>query len=117
MFYLSLLFFAWVSWTAPWWASWPVAFVLGLLWPGGKRRALLVVSAALVATNAVAYFWDERSFGIIAKRMSGLFGLPFAGGIFLVLSLLTGVTVWLGYRSGAASAMVLREMRSMRKHR
>ena|ERR1035437_9375217 len=100
MFYFSLFIFLICAWTLPWWGIAAVAFILGLIMPGKFKRAWEVSFAAGVAASVLAYVLDGRSHGLISQRMSGLFGLPFAPAIFLVMGILTGITVFLYYQAG-----------------
>jgi hypothetical protein len=106
MLFFSLTVFCLCIWLLPWWGVFFAAGFLGWILPGGLRRTLEVtLSAALVAV-AVAFVSDERSFGLISKRMSGVFSLPFSSGIFVVLGVIVALTAFFGYRSG----MVLRTL-------
>jgi hypothetical protein len=100
MLFFVLLIFALAAWLLPWWATFVLALIMGWVLPGGWRRAGLVALGAGLTTMAAAYVLDGRSHGLISLRMSALFSLPFSGGIFLFVGLLSAISAFLGYRCG-----------------
>jgi hypothetical protein len=100
MFYFCLAVFLVVGWLCPWWALAVAALILGLAFPTASGRG--VALAAAVAWAALAYIKDGMSQGIISRRMSGLFSLPAAPLIFLLMAVLGAITALLFYKAGSA---------------
>ena len=104
MIFLAMIFFLPVVWLLPWWGIWLTSVVLGGILPGGGRRTLQVATAAALVSIAAAFLQDGRNSGMISQRMSAMFGLPFSGGIFLVVGLIAAISAVIGFRIGSAVA-------------
>ncbi len=102
MIFLAMIFFLTVVWLLPWWGIWLASVVLGVLLPGGGRRTLQVAIGATLVAVAAAYIQDGRNSGLISQRMSAMFGIPFSGGIFLIVALIAAVSATTGFRLGTA---------------
>jgi hypothetical protein len=100
MIYFSLALFLVAGWVLPWWALAVVALVLGFSFPQSRGRS--VALAAAIAWAALAFIKDGHSHGIISQRMSGLFSLPAAPVMFVVMGVLGAVTAFLFFKAGSA---------------
>jgi hypothetical protein len=67
-----------------------------------------VTLAAAIAWAALAYLKDGHSHGLISQRMSGLFNLPAAPLIFLVMAALGAMTAFLFFKAGSSMRGVQR---------
>lgn len=99
----------------PWWGLGVVALILGLTIPGKFKRALEVSFAAGVAAAVLAYILDGRSHGLISQRMSGLFGLPFAPLIFLIMGIINALSAFLYYKAGVFLGQIAKGKASRRR--
>ena len=102
MFFASLGLFAICAWGLPWWMFTPVGVFLGWMNGGHQRglRSLQIAAAAALAILAAAFVQDGRSSGLIAKRMAGVFGLPHASLMFVMMALFGAITATLGVQCG-----------------
>ena len=102
MFFFSLALFLAVSWTLPWWVSALAGLVLGLNRVPGWKDSLTFSSGAGLAWAALSYVQDGRNYGLISRRLAGMFSLPSPLLVYVVMGLLGFVTVFLCSQSGAA---------------
>lgn len=102
MFFFSLALFVVASWSAPWWLAGGIGFAMGSLREMNAREALHFSSACGVAWAALAYVQDGRNFGLISRRVGGLFNLPHFSIVFLLMAILGFVTAFLGLQAGLA---------------
>ena len=89
-------------WFLPWWV--PALIAGGIGWISGPRSSYawqLALAGGLVSA-ALSFIKDGRNAGIISERMSGLFSLPHWSLIFLLVFLLSSVTLFLCFQAGAA---------------
>lgn len=101
MFLLSLALFLLAGWFLPWWSVVLSSLILGLIVTPRRGRPLSVALAAAVSWVAIGYILDARNLGLISQRMSGVFGLPAAGFMFLLIGGVAFVSAGLGFQSGA----------------
>ncbi len=89
-------------WFLPWWV--PGFIAGGLGWASGSRASnawQLALAGGGVAA-ALSFIKDGRHAGIISQRMSGLFSLPHPSLIFVMVFLVSGVTLFLCFQAGAS---------------
>lgn len=100
--------FAWIAISflllkfLPWWAIVLGCGMVGFLRPA---RILLDFQLALVTGTValgMAFYADGRNFGLISKRMAGLFSLPIPDLVFALIFILFSLTALLSLQSGKA---------------
>ena len=89
-------------WFLPWWV--PALIAYGLGWIMGPRtsNAWQIALAGGFVAAALSFIKDGRHAGIISQRMSGLFSLPHPSLVFVLVLILSFVTLFLCFQSGAA---------------
>lgn len=100
MIFLSAAVFAICFRALPWWCIWIAATALGFALPSSWSRVFTVAFIAAIVNVAMAFVQDGMNFGMIAPRMSALFGLPFGSAIYLVMALITFISAALGFSFG-----------------
>jgi len=75
-----------------------VSLGLGLLLP---IKSWKVILAGGVAWGALAFIFDGESHGLISQRMGGLFALPSAYLMFVVMAAIGAVTAGIFFQAGA----------------
>lgn len=109
MFFAGLIIFLVCTLYLPWYAIMIAAAVMGWTFNQASiKQHLSLAMAAGFANVACAFFDDGRNYGLISKRMSGMFSLPSSYGIFAVMFMLAFVSVILWLRAG----MALRQVKS-----
>jgi hypothetical protein len=106
VFFVSLLIFSISIAPLPWWSIVPVSVLLGW-WSGfSYKGAIQSGVAAGLAWSGHAFFKDGQHYGLISRRMSGVFQLPYAWMIFVAVFLVAMITVFVWFQAGG----VLREL-------
>jgi hypothetical protein len=101
MFFAGLIIFIACSLYLPWYAATVVALFIGLSFrQASLQQHLSLAVASGIAYAACAFMADGRNYGLISRRMSGLFMLPSPYLLFAVLFMISFISVLLWLRFG-----------------
>lgn len=102
MFFAGLIIFIACTLYLPWYAASIMALLIGFFIRFATLRQHLVLAASAgLANGACAFMADGRNYGLVSKRMSGLFSLPTPGLIFVTLFVMSFLSVFLWLRGGS----------------